>query len=1516
MKALFGLVFFATGWGPTKGGINSFNFDLCCALGKQSESRNTKVFCICPGTTTEGEKREAENNNARLIDVDEKDFNNCKFDKILSEQIVSGCEIIFWFGHDVITAKQAFACRDKYRDTSKVVIFHHMNYGEYYAIGAPERTTRGEYKESEQKQVFQNADYAIAVGPKLFTSLYDIKTQSGSRAECIQIIPGLADITPIEKEMHKKIILFTGRLEKDNDPIKQYLTTIYAVSDLFKNRDVKLGEAELKLYGLDAETEDELNKKVEELKKNATNRAGCMVPIKPLAYTSNRKELFDAVKNSSIVIMPSISEGFGLAGYEGIAAGVPTIISKNSGLYEFLKAEHLECYISGIEVVGGDSWETPSDQDVENVYQAFKDILKNYARFKQNALILRQKILELGYSWDKTASDILDFLKIFKFNSFARLLSGVINSEINKEHSAVISEIASRFEDDFAQHVAEEFKTDKNSILSIKVEKFSDIPYFILSTVGVKVKTPFWSLGTIHNMVCDLLSRYCTAVIDSLKRVDKSDKVLRGLFITDTQSDTLKTAELDDESIQFLLHDHDKFHEDIIRILEEGNINAALSEQDLKMLKTYHKELKKTYDVLNFEGLSVMVSAGAQNIPLDRIYASMSLKSDSSELDFDFDFDFDLDDMPRIKPRDNANQLLTDRYNRIIIKGDPGSGKSTYLKKQLLTFCDSNRKHMCIFLKVSEFTKWITEDGGHPNQLSDYVYHILSTANAFCKEHKVELIAVYDKLKENGGISYFIDGLDEVQDSEQKKSINQKITEFVKDAEACKYILTSRKVGLNEEFFKSMDFAIKEIAPLSKSSIESYINNWYEVVGKIPGDTHHYYKQRARELIASIISQNNSQLLNLAGNPLLLTIIVILHHHGINPPTNRAMLYSEITKTLLVTWMERRNFEIKYPADYLNNFFSRVAFEIVTNGYSTMAISESKLKAMYAEYLSDSYEGDDGDKVESFIRYISDDAGILSPQGFLNNEKLYGFLMHRQIAEYYAALALENELELERIDFSSIIHESKWTEVSILMGGYMSMQAEAGQNRVNRYIKDLFKTKSKPIEDFKLNILLILEWISNSTFINKDNLSSLLKELECIFKSSNRYRVLQFCDDIVSALVNSQYRKQICKCLVNLIDEGDFIQVRNVSVVINALLKNGSLYRGIIEELTESRIIICLKQLIEHNDFYMLQRPSGCYHTLFMNYFIQCVNANYESSKGTDKEEIWKDYTYVYAEAVSSSRTNLRDGKSNNLIALLEQANENFSNSEILNEYIHSLVLYVIVFDIIRRPENATVDKNFLKTARDWGCGPLIESASHFINDEFSFGKPSSIYVKKGIRVFHKKDENGHKLTVFSYNRKTQELEKNVLFLKNDFCLEDLRAQISSSLPLTVYQCLDQLSHIEMPQEKLLELFNDAYDKGELLTEEDWHQSILEKISVDNEAFYKNYNTLKIWVKFDGKKTNPAILKGEMKTYYKYFAQQRDKITPSEIKRLISLYRKEDDEEHKNIIYEVLYDLLSNEREI
>lgn len=109
-----------------------------------------------------------------------------------------------------------------------------------------------------------------------------------------------------------------------------------------------------------------------------------------------------------------------------------------------------------------------------------------------------------------------------------------------------------------------------------------------------------------------------------------------------------------------------------------------------------------------------------------------------------------------------------------------------------------------------------------------------------------------------------------------------------------------------------------------------------------------------------------------------------------------------------------------------------------------------------------------------------------------------------------------------------------------------------------------------------------------------------------------------------------------------------------------------------------------------------------------------------------------------------------------------------------------------------------------------------------------------------------------------------------------------------------------------------LELFNLAYSNGVLLTGTDWHQSLLEKIKEDNEVFYKNYDAFKIWISFDEETSNSKILKEPMKTFYKYFAHQREKITPSERKTLVCLYKKEETM-RKNILFDILYDLLNYE---
>lgn len=58
--------------------------------------------------------------------------------------------------------------------------------------------------------------------------------------------------------------------------------------------------------------------------------------VQPRAYTEDVSEVQAEIQMASVVLMPSRVEGFGLAGFEAIAAGVPVVISMESGLAEYL----------------------------------------------------------------------------------------------------------------------------------------------------------------------------------------------------------------------------------------------------------------------------------------------------------------------------------------------------------------------------------------------------------------------------------------------------------------------------------------------------------------------------------------------------------------------------------------------------------------------------------------------------------------------------------------------------------------------------------------------------------------------------------------------------------------------------------------------------------------------------------------------------------------------------------------------------------------------------------------------------------------------------------------------------------------------------------------------------------------------------------------------------------------------------------------------------------------------------
>ena len=117
-----------------------------------------------------------------------------------------------WLGHDRITGSIAITASQQRGGNAALI--HHMSYERYEAFAENSAATYS--KEAEQKALFSQATYVMAVGPLLKDALVDMLV----REEVPCLIPGLAEIE--QRPAPKKFKVFlSGRLHADAKKIKQ-----------------------------------------------------------------------------------------------------------------------------------------------------------------------------------------------------------------------------------------------------------------------------------------------------------------------------------------------------------------------------------------------------------------------------------------------------------------------------------------------------------------------------------------------------------------------------------------------------------------------------------------------------------------------------------------------------------------------------------------------------------------------------------------------------------------------------------------------------------------------------------------------------------------------------------------------------------------------------------------------------------------------------------------------------------------------------------------------------------------------------------------------------------------------------------------------------------------------------------------------------------------------------------------------------------------------------------------------
>ncbi len=364
----------------------------------------------------------------------------------------------------------------------------------------------------------------------------------------------------------------------------------------------------------------------------------------------------------------------------------------------------------------------------------------------------------------------------------------------------------------------------------------------------------------------------------------------------------------------------------------------------------------------------------------------------------------------------------------IVILGDPGSGKTTHLKRLALWRLRNDsetiglQKDMLpVFLPLRDlrsldqgFDAFIQEQLAIPH---------LNTPDSFG-----------ERLLKRGGLLFLLDGLDEVADLSRREQVAEWIMAGLRVHPTCRFVVTCRFAGYSPTVRLSGDFLEMHIRPLSSDQVERFVRNWYKNVERGLAISSEQAEGVALENAENLIKRlrepdfRSRRVFELTLNPLLLANICLVHRFRGELPRKRARLYEECIDVLLEHWREAKGLKIHVTAREGRRALQPAALWLHGEEGRTKASAEEL--SPYIEPVLKAI-GWAGGSTADFLRTIRDESGLLT--GW--EQENYGF-MHIGFQEYLAAREIQSRaLKDPGIlrELASLFGESWWQEVALLM---------------------------------------------------------------------------------------------------------------------------------------------------------------------------------------------------------------------------------------------------------------------------------------------------------------------------------------------------------------------------------------------------------------------------------------------------------------------------------------------------
>ena len=412
------------------------------------------------------------------------------------------------------------------------------------------------------------------------------------------------------------------------------------------------------------------------------------------------------------------------------------------------------------------------------------------------------------------------------------------------------------------------------------------------------------------------------------------------------------------------------------------------------------------------------------------------------------------------------------RHGRLVLLGDPGSGKSTFanfvalcLAGELLGHENANLELLIAPLpgEKSDDKQAAKPTWDHGPLLPvrvilrDFAARGLpakgeaGTAESLWRflEGELERATMADyapylkqTIQRDGGL-ILLDGLDEVPEAEgRRQQILETVQDFAATFKPCRFLVTCRTYAYQHQKWRLPGFSEAVLDSLNEAQIRHFIDRWYAHVtqqGKLDAAD----AQGRAELLKSAIFDSD-RLKPLAERPLLLTLMASLHAwRGGSLPDRREELYHDAVQLLLDFW-EQRRVVVDAAGKPVVQQESLAEWLRVDRGRVRRLLNELAYKAHAAQPdlagTADIAEedlvsrllkasGNPDLKPARLIEFLRDRAGLLLARGV----GVYTF-PHRTFQEYLAACHLTDHDFPECLAKLARGDKGRWREVTLLAG--------------------------------------------------------------------------------------------------------------------------------------------------------------------------------------------------------------------------------------------------------------------------------------------------------------------------------------------------------------------------------------------------------------------------------------------------------------------------------------------------